>query len=51
MDNDEKRIYFKERPNKFIEINLAIKDDFRRLCEFLSVETNINGFPWLNRSG
>ena len=51
MDNDEKRIYFKERPNNFIEINLAIKDDFRRLCEFLSVETNINGFPWLNRSG
>jgi len=50
LDNDEKRMYFKDRPNDFIEINLAIKDDFRRLCEFLSVETKINGFPWLNRS-
>jgi len=49
-DNDEKRTYFKDRPNDFIEINLAIKDDFRRLCEFLIVETNINSFPWLNRS-
>lgn len=49
-DNDEKRSYFKNRPDNFIEINLAIKDDFRRLCDFLVIETNITGFPWLNRS-
>lgn len=50
-DNDEKRTYFKNRPNDFIEINLAIKEDFQRLCEFLSVETTIKDFPWLNQSG
>jgi len=49
-DNDEKRSYFKDRPNDFIEINLAVKDDFWRLCDFMGIETNINGFPWLNRS-
>jgi hypothetical protein len=49
-DNDEKRTYFKDRPNNFVEINLAVIDDFQRLCEFLCVETNINSFPWLNRS-
>lgn len=49
-DNDEKRTYFKDRPNDFIEINLAVKEDFLRLCDFLGVETNINDFPWLNRS-
>lgn len=49
-DNDEKRNYFKNRPDDFIEINLSVKEDFQRLCEFLSVETTIKGFPWLNRS-
>jgi hypothetical protein len=49
-NNDEKRNYFKDRPNDFIEINLAIKEDFPRLCEFLGLETEISGFPWLNRS-
>ena len=49
-DNDEKRTYFKDRPNDFIEINLAIEDDFQRLCEFLEIETEISGFPWLNRT-
>ncbi len=50
LNNDEKRTYFRGRPNDFIEINLAIKDDFRRLCEFLNVETDITDFPWLNKS-
>ncbi len=50
MDNDEKRSYFKKRPANFIEINLANKKDFQRLCDFLEVKTTINDFPWLNRS-
>ncbi len=50
-DNDEKRTYFRDRPDNFIEINLAVKEDFQRLCKFLSVETTIKDFPWLNRSG
>lgn len=50
-DNDEKRAYFKNRPDDFIEINLSVKEDFQRLCKFLSVETAVKEFPWLNRSG
>ncbi len=49
-NNEEKRNYFKNRPNDFIEINLSIQDDFQRLCEFLNIETNIAGFPWENKT-
>lgn len=49
-DNDEKRAYFKGRPNDFIEINLSNTLDFKRLCDFLHVETHIKDFPWFNRS-
>lgn len=50
-DNDEKRTYFRNRPDDFIEINLAVQEDFKRLCKFLNIETTIQDFPWLNRSG
>jgi hypothetical protein len=49
-NNSDKREYFKSRPHDFIEINVAIKDDFCRLCEFLNIETNLTDFPWLNKS-
>jgi hypothetical protein len=42
--------YFKCRPNDFIEINLSKQDDFYRLCDFLSIETNISNFPWENKT-
>lgn len=50
VNNDKKRNYFKDRPNDFIEINLAVKEDFQRLCNFLKVETDITQFPWLNKT-
>lgn len=50
IDNNEKRKYFENRSTDFIEINLANKEDFHRLCDFLEVKTVIDGFPWLNRS-
>ena len=49
-NNNEKRSYFKDRPNDFLELNLAISEDFQRLCEFLNIETDIIGFPLLNKS-
>jgi hypothetical protein len=42
--------YFSGRPNDFICINVAQKEDFQRLCEFLHVKTNITGLPWENKS-
>lgn len=42
--------YFAHRPNDLITINLSIKDDFARLCQFLNVQTNIEGFPWMNKT-
>lgn len=49
-DNDEKRAYFKDRTNDFIEINLSNQIDFQRLCQFLNVETTLRSFPQLNMS-
>lgn len=50
-DNNDKRAYFNNRSSDFIEINLINNDDFQNLCKFLEVETTIDTFPWLNRSG
>ncbi len=47
--NKEIREYFKDRPNDFIEINLANKDDFPRLIAFLGIKTQIKKFPWKNK--
>lgn len=49
-NNQEKRNYFKDRPNDFLEINLSRSGDFFRLCEFLKIETDATQFPHLNRS-
>lgn len=48
--NEEKRIYFKEREEDFIEINLEKQEDFTRLCQFLNVETSLTSFPHENRT-
>lgn len=49
-NNNEKREYFKDRPNDFLEINLANPNDFPKLCHFLNIETTIPCFPWENRT-
>lgn len=42
--------YFSSRPNDLIIINLAIKKDIERLTSFLNITTDINEFPWENRT-
>ena len=45
------RDYFSNRPNDFLEINIAEPDSFKKLCEFLGVESNdLSEFPWSNRT-
>ncbi|MBA4058262.1 MAG: hypothetical protein C0490_26330, partial [Marivirga sp.] len=41
--------YFKGREN-LMQLNIALKDDFIRLCDFLKIETEIKGFPWENKT-
>ncbi len=42
--------YFLGRVNDFLEINLSRENDFIRLCDFLSVETDLLDFPWENKT-
>ena len=42
--------YFINRDNDLITINVSQKDDFSRLCRFLHVQTDIEGFPWMNKT-
>ena len=37
--------YFKNKSHKLISINLTVKDDFQRLCEFLNIQTELTEFP------
>jgi hypothetical protein len=48
--NKQVEEYFSQRPNDFLKINVGVKEDFQRLCDFLHVKTNITGFPWKNRT-
>lgn len=37
--------YFKNKPNKFIVINLSKQEDFLKLCNFLNITTTQDKFP------
>lgn len=42
--------YFSKRKEQLVNINVAHEPDFKKLCKFLNVETNIKGFSWENRT-
>ena len=44
------RDYFRHRPGKLLEINIAKSGDYRRLCSFLGREITRENFPWLNKT-
>lgn len=46
--NQNVRDYFRHRPGKLLEINVANPDDYPRLCNFLGKEPVATGFPRLN---
>jgi hypothetical protein len=44
------REYFENKPGKLLEINVAEKGDFKKLVQFLSIDTNLKTFPWKNKT-
>ncbi|GIV30545.1 MAG: hypothetical protein KatS3mg034_1118 [Vicingaceae bacterium] len=42
--------YFHDKPDSFIKINVAKKEDYFRLAQFLNKKPLYDDFPWLNRS-
>ena len=44
------RTYFEDKPERFIEINVGVSEDFQRLLNFLGIQTTISQFPHENRS-
>jgi hypothetical protein len=42
--------YFRSNPEKLIVINVAIKDDYYRLCKYLNKNPLSEGFPWENKT-
>jgi hypothetical protein len=42
--------YFKEKPHKFLKINVSDKDDYLRLAKFLNKKPLYDNFPWLNKT-
>lgn len=44
------RDYFKDRPDRFIEINVSQQQDYQRLVDFLGIKTTIRQFPHENKS-
>ena len=48
--NDFVKEYFRSNPEKLLIINVAIKEDYLRLCEFLEKQPISNNFPWENKT-
>jgi hypothetical protein len=48
--NKEVNEYFAGREKDFLEINVSRKNDFQKLRDFLSVETDLIDFPWENKT-
>ena len=42
--------YFRHRPGKLLEVNIADSKDYFKLCEFLNKKPLADDFPWLNKS-
>ena len=42
--------YFRHRPNDLLIINVSIKEDYLKLCEFLNKEPVSDNFQWKNKT-
>lgn len=42
--------HFKNNPNKLLVLNISIKEDFKKLCDFLNIETKKTNFPHISSS-
>ena len=49
--NESVRNYFSDRPDDFLELNVADADSFQRFIQFLDIDsTEMTDFPWANRT-
>ena len=48
--NKNIKIYFRERPEDLLVLNVAKKDAYQKLAKFLDVKTNKTKFPWKNKT-
>ncbi|MFD2916272.1 sulfotransferase [Psychroserpens luteus] len=48
--NENVMEYFRAKPEKLLVINVSIKDDYKRLCEFLNKTPLHETFPWENKT-
>lgn len=50
LHNENVIEYFRHRPNDLLVLNVADKDAYAKLCEFLGEPQESNDFPWENRT-
>ena len=46
--NESIREHFANRPDDFLEVNIANEEDYGRFVEFIGVDSPYNDFPWEN---
>lgn len=46
----EVRAYFADRPDKLLEVNVGVRDDYQHLCAFLGLRPKLQAFPVRNAS-
>lgn len=47
---EDVRSYFQKRPKDLLEINIADKDSYTRMCDFLGLSSDKKGFDWKNKT-
>ncbi len=48
--NEEVKLYFKNRPNDLLVLNVAEKGAVKKLTQFLGFSSIMNEFPWVNKT-
>jgi hypothetical protein len=48
--NQSVKKYFKERPANLIVVKVGKSSDYRRLMDFLNIDSPYNNFPWKNKT-
>ncbi len=48
--NEEVIEYFKDRPNDLIVVNVSDKSSYKKLMDFLKIQSPFNDFPWENQT-
>lgn len=50
LHNESAKDYFKGKSNQYIEINLSERESYKRLCDFLNIQSVKTEFPSVNKT-